>query len=332
MASTRKIATIAGVIAAVCVVAVVALILVRLSRAKPAAGTIEGSIIKHDTDTKKESPIEGVDVSAAGGVAAHDAKSDFSGYFRLTLAPQVAQGQSVVLNFQHPDYLPVKLNAAAGNHLYVVEMAPVHGEVEAALNQEQVNVSNVLVRYSIVSTSSENIGSGEKTFQVVNEGNIPCDTQKPCSPDGKWKASIGSASLDAGEGNIFENGRVSCIAGPCPFTKIAIDAFSHPGRLISVSVLDWSDTTTFLLQAEVYRSASVNLLRVTYPVIFGRSLNFTLPSDAQGPTLEAEMSGSQVIFPLGPDPILSWADCNVRAEKVQGKDYRCELKPGYGFK
>jgi hypothetical protein len=96
--------------------------------------------------------------------------------------------------------------------------------------------------------------------------------------------------------------------------------------------LDWSDTTTFLLQAEVYRSASVNLLRVTYPVIFGRSLNFTLPSDAQGPTLEAEMSGSQVIFPLGPDPILSWADCNVRAEKVQGKDYRCELKPGYGFK
>lgn len=332
MASTRKNATIAVTIAAVCVVVVAAFIMVRFSRAKPAAGTIEGSIIKHDTDTKKESPIEGVEVSAAGGLATHDAKSDFSGYFRLTLGPKVAQGEPVVLNFQHPDYIPVKLNAAAGNHLYVVEMAPVHGEVEAALNEAQVNISDVLVRYSIVSTSSENIGTGEKTFQVVNEGNIPCDSQKPCSPDGKWKASIGSASLDAGEGNIFENGRVSCIAGPCPFTKIAIDAFSHPSRLISASVLAWSDTTTFLLQAEVYRSASNNLIRVTYPVIFGRSLNFTLPSDAQGPSLEAEMDGTQIVFPLAPDPILSWADCSVRVETKQAKDYRCELKPGYGFK
>jgi hypothetical protein len=180
--------------------------------------------------------------------------------------------------------------------------------------------------------SSENIGTGEKTFQVVNQGNIPCDSYKPCSPDGKWKASIGSALLDSGEGNVFENGRVSCIAGPCPFTKIAIDKFSRPSRTISVSVLNWSDTTTFLLQAEVYRSASNNLIRMNYPVIFGRSMNFTLPADAEGPTLEAEMNGTQIIFPLAPDPILSWADCSVRVERKQAKDYRCELKAGYGFK
>jgi hypothetical protein len=211
-------------------------------------------------------------------------------------------------------------------------MAPVHGEVEADLNEKQTTVANVLVRYSIVSTSLENIGSGEKTFQVQNSGNVPCNDQKPCSPDGRWKAAIGSASLDSGEGNLFQNARVSCIAGPCPFTKIDSDRFSKPAREISVSVRDWSDTTTFLLQAEVFRSSANNLVRISYPVIFGRSLNFTLPPDAQGPSLEAEMDGQQIVFALGPDPILSWADCNVRIETKQGKDYRCELRQGYGFK
>jgi hypothetical protein len=216
--------------------------------------------------------------------------------------------------------------------LFVVEMAPVHGEVEAALNEKEIMVTNVLVRYSTASTSLENVGSGVKTFQVTNQGNIPCKGQKPCSPDGKWKAAIGSASLDSGDGNLFQNARVSCIAGPCPFTRIDSDGFSRPARTISVSVRDWSDTTTFLLQAEAFRTVANNLIRVSYPVIFGRSLNFTLPANAEGTSLEAEMDGSQIIFPLAPDPVLSWADCNVRVEKQQAKDFRCELKSGYSFK
>ena len=69
----------------------------------------------------------------------------------------------------------------------------------------------------------------------------------------KWKAAVGSISLDAGEGNEFRNARVSCIAGPCPFTKIESHNFSHDGRTLNVSALDWSDTATFLLEAEVDR-------------------------------------------------------------------------------
>jgi hypothetical protein len=61
-------------------------------------------------------------------------------------------------------------------------------------------------------------------------------------------------------------------------------------------------------------------------------MNFTLPADAEGPTLEAEMDGTQIIYPLAPSPVLSWAVCNVRAESKQAKDYRCELKPAYSFK
>ncbi len=327
----RKIAIIAGGIVAFCVILTIVVIAVRSRRIKERPYTIQGAIIKHNADTKRESPIADVEISAANGIAAHETKSDFSGLFRLTLLPQVEPGQPIELNFRHPDYLPVKLQATVGDNLYVVEMAPVHGEIEAALNEKEVIVTNVLVRYSIGSTSLENVGSGVKTFQVTNQGNIPCKAQQPCSPDGKWKAAIGSASLDSGDGNLFQNARVSCIAGPCPFTRIALDGFSRPGRTISVSVLDWSDTTTFLLQAEVYRSVVSNLIRVSYPVIFGRSLNFTLPADAQGPSLEGEMDGSQIIFPLAPDPILSWADCNVRVEQKQAKDFRCELKPGYSF-
>jgi len=328
----RKIANIAGGIAACCIILIVVVMIVRSRRIKQRPYTVQGAIMKHNVDTKRESPIADVEISAANGLAAHETKSDFSGFFRLTLLPQVEPGQSIELNFRHPDYLPAKLQAAVGDHLYVVEMAPVHGEVEAALNEKEINVTNVLARYSIASTSLENVGSGVTTFQVTNQGNIPCDAQQPCSPDGKWKAAIGSASLDSGEGNLFQNARVSCIAGPCPFTKIDSDRFSRPARTISVSVRDWSDTTTFLLQAEVFRSVASNLIRVAYPVIFGRSLNFTLPADAQGPSLEAEIDGTQIIFPLAPDPVLSWADCNVRVEQKQAKDFRCELKPGYSFK
>jgi hypothetical protein len=224
------------------------------------------------------------------------------------------------------------VKTTAGEQLYVIRMIPIHGEVEAELNEAEVSVSDVMVRYSTETTSTENIGTGVKTFQVANTGNVPCNEQYPCSPDGKWKAAIDSASLDAGDGNVFQDARVSCIAGPCPFTKIESDEFSKPTRNIKVSVRNWSDTTTFLLQAEVFHSQFVDTVRKSYPVIFGRSMNFTLPADARGPAIEAELNKTQIVFVLAPSPGLSWADCQVRVESNQAKDYRCELKPGYQFR
>ena len=95
------------------------------------------------------------------------------------------------------------------------------------------------------------VGSAVKTFEVENTGNVECNDQKPCSPDGKWKATDGTMSLDAGEGNQFHNPRVSCIAGPCPFTKIESDGLAEDDRVFKVSVRDWSDPATFLIEAEV---------------------------------------------------------------------------------
>jgi hypothetical protein len=211
-------------------------------------------------------------------------------------------------------------------------LAPISRQMPAQATHPDVIVANVRVRYSMKSTSAADVGSGVKTFQVVNIGNKPCDGHPPCSPDGKWKAVTASASLEAGEGNQFRNARVSCIAGPCPFTKIDSDDFSQGGRAISVSVRNWSDTTTFLLEAEVVHPMVSDTVRESYPVIFGPALNFTLPSTAEGPSIEAEINADTIIFPLGPDLFLSWANCNVRGNQDQTKAYRCELKPGYRFR
>jgi hypothetical protein len=75
-----------------------------------------------------------------------------------------------------------------------------------------------------------------------------------------------------------------------------------------------------------------DLVRETYPVIFGRAMNFSLPPSAEGPSIEAEVGGDAIVFPLGPDLFLSWAECHVSSDRDQSRNYRCELKHGYQFK
>jgi hypothetical protein len=87
------------------------------------------------------------------------------------------------------------------------------------------------------------------------------------------------------------------------------------------------------MEAEVYHAAISSNVRELYPVIFGRTLNFTLPPTQEGVSLEAEIDGSPMVFPLGPDLNLSWATCTVRTgtDKEKTTVYRCELKPDYRF-
>jgi hypothetical protein len=309
-----------------------AIMAVKLShRHKVVPLVFTGAVVIQSTDARKESPIADVEISATNGSVKATAKSDFSGLFKIVWPAEVDPAQPIILQFRHPDYKPIDVPSTDVEKLYVIRLIPVHGQVEADLNEAEVSVTNVLVRYSTETMSTENIGTGVKTFQVVNTGNIPCNKQFPCSPDGKWKAATDSASLDAGDGNVFQNARVTCIAGPCPFIKVQSEGFSKPARNIKVAVLDWSDTTTILLQAEVFHNQFVDTVRTSYPVIFGRSMNFTVPGNARGTVIEADLNKTQIVFVLAPDPELTWAHCKVRVESNQVKDYRCELKPGYQF-
>jgi hypothetical protein len=212
-------------------------------------------------------------------------------------------------------------------------MTPGPSQPAANAGGKESVVSNIRVRYTVNTQTNVNNGSAVKTFQVVNKGNVPCNGQPPCSPNGIWKASTGSASLDAGPDNEFRGVRASCIAGPCPFTRIDSSGLVDGARNITVSATDWSDTATFLLEAEVFHAAISSNVRLSYPVIFGRALNFTLPPTQEGVSIEADVDGTPMVFPLGPELYLSWADCNARTGTDSEKTtvYRCELKPGYRF-
>ncbi len=101
-----------------------------------------------------------------------------------------------------------------------------------------------------------------------------------------------------------------------------------------VSAVSWSDTATFLVEGEVFHTAIRSNVRESYPVIFGPTLNFTLPPTQEGVSIEAEVDGAPMVFPLGPELYLSWATCTARtndADKETTTIYRCELKPGYRF-
>jgi hypothetical protein len=290
--------------------------------------SLRGAVTVQDTDSRKEQPIADVEVTA--DLATGSAKSDSTGFFALQLRRFVRRGHPVVLHFRQPQYRPLDLSDFVGDQLYIVHMLPLTG-VAPSTTRPAVKVANVRVRYSGRAMTEFNVGSAVKTFQIDNKGNVPCKGQRPCSPDGKWRAALGAAELDAGTGNALRNTRASCIAGPCPFTRIESDHLSQGGQTITVSARDWSDTATFLLEAEVVHPMVSQIVHESYPVIFGEGLNFTLPSTAEGVSIEAELDGQMIIFPLGPSLFLSWASCNARVNPDQTKVYRCDLKPGYRF-
>lgn len=312
-------------------VGILALILtiVILHRRQPV--TLRGAVLRQDKDPNKQLPIADVQITAVNALGSGTSKSDASGFFSLTLPKGLRRRQEVVLQFRRKDYQPLQWDDFISDRIYVARMVPVIPE-KSGESRPQSTVSNARIRYSVKATTEANIGSAVKTFQVVNRGNMLCNKRPPCSPDGKWKAAIGSLNLDAGEGNEFRSARASCIAGPCPFTKIDSESVSQDRRHFKVQATNWSDTTTFLLEAEVVRPMTSDMVRETYPVIFGRALNFSLPASAEGPSIEAEIDGEAIIFPLGPDLYVRWADCHVGIDKDQSKIYRCELNPGYQFR
>jgi hypothetical protein len=303
------------------------LAVIRRQKQKPIS--LHGAVIVQDSDPRKQLPIGGVLISANDPSHA-ESKSDSSGFFVLDLPKPIRRGHPIVLQFRHPQYRPLDLHDYVGNQLYVVHLVPLQGN-HPSKDQPAIKVGNVRVRYTIKAMTQLNVGSAVKTFEVENKGNVPCQNQHPCSPDGKWRASMGAASLDAGVGNEFRNARASCIAGPCPFTRIEFDRASANGQTLTLSVRNWSDTATFLMEAEVFRPMITQMEHWSYPAIFGDGLSFTLPSEAQSLSMEADIDGQTIIFPLGPALMLSWASCDDGTNPDRGRIFRCTLRPGYRF-
>jgi hypothetical protein len=300
-------------------------------RSRHASVTLTGVVLRQDTDPRKQLPVANVKVTATEGERSAAGQSDTSGLFRLKLTNGGWREQPVSLTFQAPGYEPLNITPPMNGELYVVRMTPIPVLAAVSAGAPEIKVKDVRIRYSEKSSSSVNVGSTAKTFTVPNTGNVPCGAKPPCSPDGKWQGSTGGVTMDAGAGQQFNNARVSCIAGPCPFTRIETGAIPRPGRTITVTVTNWSDTVTFLVEAEVTRDMPSDAIRQAYPAVYGRSMSFTLPSTAEGPSIEAEIGGAEIVYPLGPALQLSWAECTLQVGADQTKLYRCELKPGYQF-
>ena len=293
---------------------------------------LAGAVLIANADPRKQLPIPNVEITAEAGGRTEHARSDASGYFQLNWRPGVWPGEQLMFKFRHPAYQPLDVTRTLGDQLYIVRMKSSASIERAESSGPEALVGDLRVRYSVKATNTVNIGSTAKTFEVANTGNVPCNGRSPCSPNGKWQAAIGSFALDAGDGQEFQNVRVSCIAGPCAFTKIDSDEFSRGGRKIGVTVRAWSDTVTFLVEADVVHTMLTDSIRQAYPSIFGRGMTFTLPPTGEGPSIEAEIDGLQIVFPLGPDLQLSWATCNLQVAPDRTKLYSCELRPGYRFR
>ncbi len=148
------------------------LFLARALRRRPIS--LKGAIIRQDADTKKERPISEVEVTAAGELSTGITRSDSAGFFSVNLKKGIRRGQSISLTFRHPDYRPAEIEAPARDELLVVRMIPLRDEVQGKDARPPVVVSNVRARYSVNSTTTVNIGSAAKIFQVVNTANLPC--------------------------------------------------------------------------------------------------------------------------------------------------------------
>lgn len=291
---------------------------------------LHGAVITANADPRKQQPIPGVEITATDGIATVTTTSDSSGSFTIVLRKRVIRGPIVRLTFRHMDYEPLDMTVLASDNLYVAKMGRVIPQrpLEESLATETIS-TNLTVRYSIKTATVVNVGSKVQSFEVQNKGNQPCNERPPCSPNGKWKAAERAITLDAGAGNQFRNLRASCIAGPCPFTKIDPSDLDEAGQTVTIHATVWSDTATFLVEAEVAHPTISDLVRNSYPVIFGDALNFTLPPIAEGVSIQADVNGESIVFPLGPALLLSWADCNARSNADQTRVYRCTLKPGY---
>lgn len=293
--------------------------------------TFAGAVLMNDPDPQKQVPIPGALVKATLGKTVVRGSSDETGYFQLVL-PRQLPNEALMITVTHPSYFPLEQPRADPARLFIAKLLPTPETKPAANNGPQLSITNVRIRYTTKEEATVNIGNIVKAFPVPNVPNLPCNASPNCSPDGKWKATSTTVSYDAGEHNQFINIRASCVAGPCAFSQVESSNISGAVREMKITVKNWSDPTTYLVEAEVSRTMSSDRVREAFPAIFGTSMDFSLPALAEGPSIEADLNGTSIVFPLGPNLLLSWATCTAGQSSGHERLFRCELKPGFVFR
>src|SRR3981081_251214 len=118
--------------------------------------SLQGAVIVEDTDAPKQRPIDDVEVSAEDGFSTGTARTDASGFFRLTLPRDIRRGHPLLLHFRRSGYKQLDLSTFVGDMLYIARIAPV--SLQTPRTTSETKVGNVRLRYSIKSMSEVNIG------------------------------------------------------------------------------------------------------------------------------------------------------------------------------
>src|ERR1051326_101590 len=214
--------TVAWIVAGLIIAGAAAVRLFYTWRSSTKPVVLIGAVLRDDSDPRKQSPLANATLTVISGSENETAKSDTSGLFHLRVHPGLVPGRPMLLRVQHTDYKPAVISATTRDHIYVVRLEPrvpepvipVSHSDHSENKAKPAQIRNVKLRYSLKTQKTVTVGSLAKQFEVVNTGNVLCNGDRPCSPDGKWKAFIGRLPLDAQKGNEFRNVRVTCIAGP----------------------------------------------------------------------------------------------------------------------
>jgi hypothetical protein len=278
--------------------------------------TFSAVIMRSDANEAKRFAIKDVDVTYQGGGVERHQKTDQSGFVIIPFGSSINPGTLVELKFRHPCYQEFDETIAPTNVPYTLYLWPAAPEHGATCADPTITAISLTFRKTYLTKST--------TFQVPNRGTVRCRRQ-PCSPDGKWQAVIVSASLDAGSGNTFAQGSVTCIAGPCPFSEIVNDGFSKGGPTISASIRNWSDTVTYVLRGELGGGP-------TSPVtVAGRTFDFSVShSDLPNLQITAQTSAGQSLVSDIAVGTIPWATCQTN-ELTSTINYHCTLRPDYRF-
>jgi hypothetical protein len=185
----------AAIWGAAALLAVVVLVLLIRGRLQRRSASVEGAVLMQDTDPRRQLPISGVEVSTAAGETMVQSRSDAAGFFRLKVPLSLWRNETSGLDFRHPGYRSVHVSQQLGEQIYVVRMAAIASQSAPEPTGAQATLKDVRVRYATKATTPINVGSIAKTFEVANAGDVPCNHAPVCSPNGKWKASLGGLSL-----------------------------------------------------------------------------------------------------------------------------------------
>ena len=109
MSVTKKVA-LAAAILAVAAVAIGRLAISGWSRPNVTQPmSIRGAIVEQSADPAKQLPISDVEVTAENNLVVSGTSSDNSGFFSLSLRPEIRPGTPVLLKFRNADFKPLAL-------------------------------------------------------------------------------------------------------------------------------------------------------------------------------------------------------------------------------